>query len=241
MFALAPLDSRLFDETTMPLLANVRFPNHVWQRIIRLMSLTRGKKGGQGRGQRRGRVSYQLLSINQLGAVYEALLSYRGFFAAEDLYEVQPAPKKAGRSAADEDDEGGSDAGDANADGDDAEDGSQNNSGSLPSHNGSCADLLENAWFVPASRLGDYKEDERVYDVNEAGHRQLRKHPRAASSTAWPGATGKRAPATTRRRCSPVPGQVRAQGAAGQRPRQDAPTTSSRSPCASPPWAARRF
>jgi len=74
-FALAPLDSRLFDETTMPLLSKVKFPNHVWQTIIRLMSLSRGR----GRGQRRGRVSYQLLSINQLGAVYEALLSYKGF------------------------------------------------------------------------------------------------------------------------------------------------------------------
>jgi hypothetical protein len=40
--------------------------------------------------------------------------------------------------------------------------------------------LLENAWFVPASHLSDYKDDERVYDVNEAGHRQLRKHPRGS-------------------------------------------------------------
>jgi hypothetical protein len=183
-FALAPLDSRLFDESTMPLLAKVRFPNHVWQTIIRLMSLTRGKKGGQGRGQRRGRVSYQLLSINQLGAVYEALLSYRGFFAAEDLYEVQPAPKKAGRSTSDEDDDGGADAGDADADGDTddtgSNDSSQNNSASPKSHAVSSADLLENAWFVPASHLSDYKDDERVYDVNEAGHRQLRKHPRGS-------------------------------------------------------------
>jgi len=31
------------------------------------------------------------LGINQLGAVYEALLSYRGFFAEEDLYEVKKA------------------------------------------------------------------------------------------------------------------------------------------------------
>jgi len=183
-FALAPLDSRLFDETTMPLLAKVRFPNHVWQSIIRLMSLSRAKKGGAGRGQRRGRVSYQLLSINQLGAVYEALLSYRGFFAAEDLYEVQPAPKKGGRAASDEDDEGGSDAGDADADGDQddsgSDDSSQQNSSSRTSHGGSGSDLLENAWFVPASRLGDYTEAERVYDVNEAGHRQLRKHPRGS-------------------------------------------------------------
>ena len=51
-------------------------------------------------GQAEGRVSYQLLSINQLGAVYEALLSYRGFFATEDLYEVQPEPKKTAKPPA---------------------------------------------------------------------------------------------------------------------------------------------
>jgi hypothetical protein len=50
---LAPLDSRLFDEASTPLLTRVRFPNHVWQRVIRLMSLS----GGQGK--RKGRVSYQ--------------------------------------------------------------------------------------------------------------------------------------------------------------------------------------
>ena len=171
-FSLAPLDSRLFDETTMPLLAKVRFPNHVWQTVIRLMSLSRGKKGGQ----RRGRVSYQLLSINQLGAVYEALLSYRGFFAAEDLYEVKPAPKKGSHSASD-DDEDASD--DTESDADDADEGPQGSSGPR-SASSSGADLLENAWFVPASHLSDYKDDERVYDVNEAGHRQLRKHPRGS-------------------------------------------------------------
>ena len=160
-FTLAPLDSRLFDESTLPLLARVRFPNHVWQTIIRLMSLTRG----QGRGQRRGRVSYQLLSINQLGAVYEALLSYKGFFATEDLYEVKPAPRN---SASDDDDNPD--------DGDDGDESSQNNSSTRSTDGGCRADLLENAWFVPASRLSDYKEDERVFDVNDAGHRQLRKH-----------------------------------------------------------------
>jgi hypothetical protein len=39
----------------------------------------------------RERVSYAALGINQLGAVYEALLSYSGFFAEEDLYEVKEA------------------------------------------------------------------------------------------------------------------------------------------------------
>ena len=54
------------------------------------MSLTRPAKG---RSRRRGRISYAQLGINQLGAVYEALLSYRGFFAEEDLYEVKQAGK----------------------------------------------------------------------------------------------------------------------------------------------------
>jgi hypothetical protein len=39
----------------------------------------------------RERVSYAALGINQLGAVYEALLSYSGFFAKEDLYGVKEA------------------------------------------------------------------------------------------------------------------------------------------------------
>jgi len=38
-----------------------------------------------------GRISYAQLGINQLGAVYEALLSYKGFFAPHDLYEVKKA------------------------------------------------------------------------------------------------------------------------------------------------------
>lgn len=167
-FAMAPLDSRLFDDNTMPLLGKVKFPNHIWQRIIRLMSLTRGK----GR-QRSGRVSYQLLSINQLGAVYEALLSYRGFFAAEDLYEVKPAPKK-GRAADEEEGDAESDDG-----GDDTtQEAPASHRGRAESNGG--ADMLENAWFVPASRLSEYKEDERVYDVNDAGHRVLRKHERGS-------------------------------------------------------------
>jgi hypothetical protein len=172
-FALAPLDSRLFDETTMPLLAKVKFPNHVWQTIIRLMSLSRGR----GRGQRRGRVSYQLLSINQLGAVYEALLSYKGFFAKEDLYEVKKAPKRGGASPSDEDDADTEDLFDDSDNSDSAD--TDDTSTTTPGRRGSESsgdDLLDNAWFVPASRLGDYKDDEKVYDTNEAGHQKLRKH-----------------------------------------------------------------
>src|SRR5690606_38941016 len=149
-FALAPLDSRLFDDGTMPLLSRVRFPNALWQQVIRLMSLSRG----QGRGRRSGRVSYQLLSINQLGAVYEALLSYRGFFAADDLYEVKPAPKK-GRPTSAED----HDTSDEDIDSDDSDSDNGASSSATRRRDGNAqngdADKLRNAWFVPASRLNE--------------------------------------------------------------------------------------
>lgn len=86
-FTLEKLDSHLFDPKRTPYLNKVKFSNQTLQTVIRLMSLTR-ETSGRGR-RRRGRVSYAQLGINQLGAVYEALLSYRGFFASEDLYEVQ--------------------------------------------------------------------------------------------------------------------------------------------------------
>jgi hypothetical protein len=40
------------------------------------------------RGKDRGFISYAELGINQLGAAYEGLMSYTGFFAETDLYEV---------------------------------------------------------------------------------------------------------------------------------------------------------
>ena len=87
-FRIRPLDSALFREDSTPLLDRVKLRNRVLQQVIRLMSLTRPAKGRRGR---RGRISYAQLGINQLGAVYEALLSYRGFFAEEDLYEMKKA------------------------------------------------------------------------------------------------------------------------------------------------------
>ena len=84
-FRLRPLDSKLFDPERTPTLSRVRLRNEVLQRVIRLLSLTRPA----GKRKRRGRISYAQLGINQLGAVYESLLSYRGFFAEEDLYEVK--------------------------------------------------------------------------------------------------------------------------------------------------------
>ena len=72
--------------------------NVVLRKVIELMSLTKGSPG-----KRRGRVSYSQLGINQLGAVYEALLSFRGFFAEEDLFEVQEDRKKNRSSEKEED------------------------------------------------------------------------------------------------------------------------------------------
>jgi hypothetical protein len=60
--------------------------------VLRRLMLSKGS--GAGRGARRGRterggfISYAQLGISQLGAVYEGLMSYTGFIAAEDLYEV---------------------------------------------------------------------------------------------------------------------------------------------------------
>ena len=87
-FRIRALDSALFRVGSTPLLDRVKLRNRVLQHVICLMSLTRPARGRRGR---RGRISYAQLGINQLGAVYEALLSYRGFFAEEDLYEVKKA------------------------------------------------------------------------------------------------------------------------------------------------------
>lgn len=90
-FHIDPLRSHLFDPKQTPLLNKVKFRNYVMQQIIELMSLSRPKSG---KNNRRGRISYAQLGINQLGAVYEALLSYQGFFAETDLYEVKKAGDK---------------------------------------------------------------------------------------------------------------------------------------------------
>jgi hypothetical protein len=89
-FTITALESPLFDLKRTPLLSSVKFRNVVLQEVIQLLSLSR--EGGRGNRRReRGRISYAELGINQLGAVYEGLLSYSGFFAQERLYEVKPA------------------------------------------------------------------------------------------------------------------------------------------------------
>lgn len=87
VFRMQPLKSHLFDPANTPLLSRVKFRSFVLQRVLELLSLSRPK----GNRERRGRISYAQLGINQLGAVYEGLLSYSGFFAETDLFEVKKA------------------------------------------------------------------------------------------------------------------------------------------------------
>lgn len=88
MFLIAPLKAHIFDPEYTRMITAAKLRNSCMLRIIDLMSLTRatGRRNG-----RRGRISYANLGINQMGAVYEALLSYRGFIAEHDLYEVKRA------------------------------------------------------------------------------------------------------------------------------------------------------
>ena len=142
-FRLAPLQAHLFDPARLKILGSVKLRNSVMQQVIRLMSLA------ESSGNRRaGRISYAQLGINQLGAVYEALLSFRGFFAEEDLYEVKPAKGRA-VATGDEDEED---------EGDDDE-------GAVEASRGSDGfDPLAPAWFVPASRIGDYTREETLFN-----------------------------------------------------------------------------
>ena len=142
-FDMVPLKSHLFDPGRTPILNRCRFRNQVLQHIMTLLSLSsgRGQKSGRGTAQRRGRISYAQLGINQLGAVYEGLLSYSGFFVAEEggVYEV----KKAGEEY----------------------------------------DELHNAYFVPASELAHYSDEEKFIPQPDPDHpgrtvKRLKHYPR---------------------------------------------------------------
>ena len=91
IFVIEPLKAHIFDPELTPLITAAKLRNSVMLRIIDLMSVSR--PSGR-RNDRRGRISYSTLGINQMGAVYEALLSYRGFIAEDDLYEVKRAGDK---------------------------------------------------------------------------------------------------------------------------------------------------
>lgn len=130
-FEIDGLQSPLFDPKKTPLLSSAKFRNFVLQEVIQLLSLS--KEGSK----QRGRISYAQLGINQLGAVYEGLLSYSGFFAQETLYEVKPATV-------------------------------------------SSADETGQSYFVPESDIGQYRENEFVYALDDDGTKERKKYERGS-------------------------------------------------------------
>src|SRR5690606_3681308 len=162
-FTIAPLQGHLFDPERTRLLNSVKLRNHVLQRVIELMSLSRGSSGRNGR---RGRISYATLGINQLGAVYEALLSFRGFFAEEDLYEVRRDPKAKKASSSEEDEAEIPDDSDATEDDDTPP------ASAREKRKDAELDPLEAAYFVPASAIGQYSDAERLFGGEPRLHKK---------------------------------------------------------------------
>ena len=77
------LRADLFLPKATSLIDEVGLGNAAVQKVLRHLLLSK-----ESRGKDRGFISYAELGINQLGAVYEGLMSYTGFFAETDLYEV---------------------------------------------------------------------------------------------------------------------------------------------------------
>jgi hypothetical protein len=77
------LKADLFRPEAISQIAELGLGNAALQQVLSHLLLSK-----ESRGKDRGFISYAELGINQLGAVYEGLMSYTGFFAETDLYEV---------------------------------------------------------------------------------------------------------------------------------------------------------
>ena len=77
--------SDLFDKKRTPLIDEARLSNRVLQEVLTLLLLSKPSKN---KNKQRGYISYAQLGINQLGAVYEGLMSYSGLIADDDMVEV---------------------------------------------------------------------------------------------------------------------------------------------------------
>ncbi len=79
------LRADLFAARATARIDEVGLGNEALQRVLGHLLLTRSKRGAD-----RGYISYAELGINQLGAVYEGLMSWSGLIAETDTYEVAP-------------------------------------------------------------------------------------------------------------------------------------------------------
>ncbi|BAZ89961.1 hypothetical protein NIES932_14460 [Raphidiopsis curvata NIES-932] len=157
-FRLPSLQSHLFDPKNTEMLNEVKFRNVALQKIIRLMSLST-QEG------KRGRISYAQLGVNQLGEVYEGLLSLSAFLAQEDLYEVQPWNKKESGDESEEQEE------------EDLETNERGNvtRGKTVKAKENLKQDLEVAYFIPEHRMDEFKQEELVIDWEKG---EFRKHPK---------------------------------------------------------------
>ncbi|MBA4449686.1 N-6 DNA methylase, partial [Cylindrospermopsis raciborskii CS-506_D] len=155
-FRLPSLQSHLFDPKNTKMLNEVKFRNVALQKIIRLMSLST-EEG------KRGRISYAQLGVNQLGEVYEGLLSLSAFLAQEDLYEVQPSNKKESGDESEEQEE------------EDLETNERENvtRGKTVKAKENLKQDLEVAYFIPEHRMDEFKQEELVIDWEKG---EFRKH-----------------------------------------------------------------
>ncbi|WP_050044914.1 hypothetical protein [Bradyrhizobium sp. LTSP849] len=172
-FIIRPLTATLFDPSATPLLDRADLPNLRLQRVIRALSL-----GADEKGRSIGRINYAELGIVQLGAVYEGLLSYSGFFARENLIQVHRSLDKTGARGAAIDSEIDETDAEPDSDEDEAEDGDED---AADTSNGSTDGIKlifdddvptdVQTWFVPETRAADFVPGEIVVERRTRGPR----------------------------------------------------------------------
>ncbi|MCP1388313.1 class I SAM-dependent DNA methyltransferase [Corynebacterium sp. TA-R-1] len=79
------LEADLFKRESTSLIDEVKLSNAALTRVLQNLLLSKVSAGRD-----RGFISYATLGVTELGQVYEGLMSYHGFVAQEDLYEVAP-------------------------------------------------------------------------------------------------------------------------------------------------------
>ena len=79
------LEADLFKREATSLIDEVKLSNDALTRVLQNLLLSKVSAGKD-----RGFISYATLGVTELGQVYEGLMSYHGFIAQEDLYEVAP-------------------------------------------------------------------------------------------------------------------------------------------------------
>jgi hypothetical protein len=157
-FVLRPVKVSLLDPASTPILSAVKLRNLTIQKVIRLLSLKRGKEGT-------GRISYAQLGIGQLGAVYETLISFTGFVAKADLIELRPPVGRGGGATDSEEAEVAVEEGNAGSD-EETDDPDPTTEEEAESRTDKI-DLLAPSYFVPRSRASEFTIEDIVYDGPE--------------------------------------------------------------------------